>query len=51
MTKIKGNQVLRRQLLRKSKRKPEEMSDGQRHPERILYLGIKVLKNAEFSEI
>lgn len=44
MTKIKGNQVLRRQLLRKSKRKLEEKSDGKSHPERILYLGIKVLK-------
>jgi len=47
MTKIKGNQVLRRQLLRKSKRKLEEKSDGKSHPERILYLGMKVLKNQE----
>ena len=44
MTKINGNQVLRRQLFRKSKRKLEEKSDGKSHPERILYLGIKVLK-------
>ena len=47
MTKINGNQVLRRQLFRKSKRKLEEKSDGKSHAERILYLGMKVLKNAE----
>lgn len=47
MTKINGNQVLRRQLLRKLKRKLEEKSEGKSHPERILYLGMKVLKNAE----
>jgi hypothetical protein len=51
MMKIKGNQVLWRQLLRKLKRKLEEKSDGKSHSERILYLGMKVLKNAEFSKI